>query len=69
MNLNAGRLGAVMAQACFSAVKVTKVVEDCHNSKTAEALLTKQHLEEASAEVIELMMDDIWGAHTPVDMW
>ena len=41
MNLNADRLGTAMAQACFSAVKMTKVVEDNHNSKVADALLTK----------------------------
>ena len=69
MNLDASRLGTAMAQACSSAVRMTKAMEDCHNSKIAEALLTKQCLEKASAEVIELMMDDIQGAHTPVDMW
>ena len=68
-NLDASRLGAVVAQACFSATRMTKVVEDNHSSKVAEALLTKQHLEKASAEVIDLAMDEIQGAHTPVDMW
>ena len=46
-----------------------KVVEDSHNSKVAEALLTKQCLEKASAEAIDLAMEEIQGAHTPVDMW
>ena len=53
----------------FSAVKMTKVVEDNHNSKVADALLTKQCLEKASAEAIESMMDAIWAACTPADMW
>ena len=65
MNLDANK----MAQACFSAAKMTKVVEDNHKSKIADALLVKQYLEKASAEVIESMMDNIWGAHTPGDMW
>ena len=69
MNLNANRLGAAMTQACFSVVKMTKVVEDSHNSKIAEALFTKQCLEKASTEVMESMMDDIQGAHTLADMW
>ena len=68
-NLNANRLGTAMAQACFSAARMTKVVEDNHNSKIADALLTKQCLEKASAEAVESMMDDIWGVCTPADMW
>ena len=32
-NLNANRLGAAMAQASFSAAKITKVVKDNDNSK------------------------------------
>ena len=40
-----------------------------HNSKTAEALLVRQHLEKVSAEAIDSMMDEIQGAHTPADMW
>ena len=43
-NLDANRLGTAMAQACFSVAKMTKVVEDNHNSKIADALLTKQCL-------------------------
>ena len=50
-------------------MKMTKVVEDNHNSKIADALLAKQCLEKASTEAIESMMDDIQGAHTPADMW
>ena len=69
VGLDANRLGTAMAQACFSVAKITKVVEDNHNSKTADALLTKKCLERASADAIESMMDDIWAAHTLVDMW
>ena len=68
-NLDASRLGAVVAQVCFSATRITKMVEDNHNSKVAEALLTKQHLKKASAEVIDLAMDKVQGACTPADMW
>ena len=69
MNPNANRLGTAVAQACSSVAKMTKAVEDSHNSKIADALLAKQCLEKASTEVMELMMDDIWGACTLVDMW
>ena len=48
---------------------MTKVVEDNHNSKVAEALLAKQCLEKASAEAIDSAMDEIQGACTPADMW
>ena len=40
-----------------------------HNSKTAEALLVRQHLEKVSAEAIDSMRDEIQGARTPADMW
>ena len=45
------------------------MVEDNHNSKVADALLAKQQLEKASAEVIDSAMDEIQTAHTPADMW
>ena len=48
---------------------MTRVVESTHNSKIAEALLTRQHLEKASAKAIDLVMDDSQGACTPADMW
>ena len=48
---------------------MARVVEKTHNSKTAEALIVRQHLEKVSAEAIDSMMDEIQGAHTPVDMW
>ena len=68
-NFNSTRLGAAMAQACLSVVKMTQAVEDRHNSRIADGLLVKKKLEEASAGEIESMMDDIRAAHTPVDMW
>ena len=40
-----------------------------HNSKTAEALIVRQYLEKVSAEAIDSVIDEIQGAHTPVDMW
>ena len=68
-NFNLTRLGTAMAQACLSVVKMTQAVEDRHNSRIADALLIKKELEEASAEAVESMMDDIQAACTPVDMW
>ena len=65
----ANRLGDVVAQACLSVARMVRVVEKTHNSQTAEALLVRQHLEKVSAEAIDSMMDEIQGAHTPVDMW
>ena len=64
----ADKLGDVVAQACLSVVRMSRVVEKAHNSKTAEALV-RQHLEKASAEAIDSMKDEIQGAHTPADMW
>ena len=46
-----------------------RVVDSTHNSKIVEALLTRQCLEKASPEAIDLVMDEIQGAHTPADMW
>ena len=65
----ANRLGDVVAQACLSIARMVKVVENNHNSKMAEALLVRQHLEKVSAEVIDSVMDEIQGAHTTADMW
>ena len=45
MVLKAEKLGDVVAQACLSVVRMLRVVEKAHNSKTAEALLVRQHLE------------------------
>ena len=67
--LKADKLGDVVAQACLSVVRMLRVVEKAHNSKTAEALLVRQHLEKASAEAIDSVRDEIQGTHTPADMW
>ena len=69
MNFDTSRLGNAVAQACLSVTRITKVVEDTHNSKVAEALLTKQCLEKASAEAIHLVMEEIQGARMLADMW
>ena len=65
----ADRLGDVVAQACLSVVRMARVVEKTHNSKTTEALIVRQHLEKVSAEAIDSMMDEIQGTHTPADIW
>ena len=69
VNFDANRLGNAVAQVCLSVARITKVVEDTHNSKVAEALFTKQHLKTASAEAINSVMEEIQGACTPADMW
>ena len=69
MEHQASRLGDVVAQGCLSIARMVKVVENTHNSKMAEALLVRQHLEKVSAEAINSVMDEIQGAHTPADMW
>ena len=65
----ANRLGDVVAQACLSIARMVKVLENTHNSKMAEALLVRQHLEKVSAEATDSVMDVIQGAHTTADMW
>ena len=52
---------SLVAQACLSIARMSRVVEKAHNSKTAEALLVRQHLEKASAEAINSMKDEIQG--------
>ena len=69
MALKADRLEDVVAQACLSIARMLRVVEKAHNSKTAEALLVRQHLEKASVEAIDSVRDEIQGASTPADMW
>ena len=59
VDLEANRLGDVVAQACLSAAKMMKVVENTHNSKIAEALLMRQCLEKVSAKAIDSVMDEI----------
>ena len=69
VSFNLTQLGAAVAQACLSVVKMTQAMEDRHNSRIADALLIKKKLEEASVGVIKSMMDDIRAAHTPAGMW
>ena len=69
VGLKADKLGDVVAQACLSVVRMLRVVEKAHNSKTAEALFVRQCLEKASAEAIDSVKDEIQGTHTPTDMW
>ena len=69
MTLEADKLGDVVAQACLSVARMSRVVEKAHNSKTTEALLVRQHLEKASAEAIDLMKEEIQGTCTSADMW
>ena len=67
--LKTDKLGDAVAQACLSVVRMSRVVEKAHNSKTAEALLVRQCLERASAEAIDSMKDEIQGTRTSADMW
>ena len=69
MVLKADKLGDLVAQACLSVVRMSRVVEKAHNSKTAEALLVRQHLEKASTDAINSVRDEIQGTRTPADMW
>ena len=69
MTPKADRLGDVVAQACLSVMRMLRVVEKTHNSKTAEALIVRQHLEKVSVEAIDSAMDEIQGACTPTDIW
>ena len=45
--------GDVVAQACLFVARMARVVEKTHNSKTAEALIVRQHLEKVSVEAID----------------
>ena len=67
--LETDKLGDVVVQACLSVVRMSRVVEKAHNSKTAEAILVRQHLEKASIEAIDSMKDEIQGARTSADVW
>ena len=67
--LKTDKLGDAVAQACLSVVRMSRVVEKAHNSKTTEALLVRQHLERASAKAVDSMKDEIQGACTSADMW
>ena len=69
VTLETDKLGDVIAQACLSVARMSRVVEKAHNSKTTEALLVRQHLEKASVKAIDSMKDEIQGTHTSADMW
>ena len=69
VDLEANRLGDVVAQTCLSVASMMKVVENTHNSKIAEALIVRQPLEKVSTKAIDLVMDEIQGACTTADMW
>ena len=69
MMLETDKLGDVVAQACLSVTRMSRVDEKAHNSKTAEAFLVRQHLEKASIEAIDLMKDEIQGTHTSANVW
>ena len=69
MVLKADKLGDVVAQACLSVVRMSRVVVKAHNSKTAKALLVRQHLEKASVDAINSAKDEIQSSRTPADMW
>ena len=69
MTLETDKLRDVVAQACLSVVRMSRVVEKAHNSKATEALLVKQHLGKASIEAIDSMKDEIQGTCTLADVW
>ena len=69
MTLETDKLGDVVAQACLSVARMSRVVEKAHNSKATEALLVRQHLEKASIKAIDSMKDEIQGTRTLADMW
>ena len=69
VTLETDKLGDAVAQACLSVMRMSRVVEKAHNSKTAEVFLVRQHLEKASIEAIDLMKDEIQGARTLADVW
>ena len=69
VTLDTDKLGDVVAQACLSLVRMSRVVEKAHNSKTSQAWLVRQHLEKASIEAVDAMKDEIQGAHMSADVW
>ena len=69
VTLETDKLGDAIAQACLSVVRMSRVVEKAHNSKTTEALLVRQCLEKASVEAVDSMKDEIQGTRTSADMW
>ena len=69
VTLETDKLGDAVAQACLSVMRMSRVVEKAHNSKTAEAFLVRQRLEKASIKAIDSMKDEIQGARTSADVW
>ena len=67
--LKTDKLGDAVVQACLSVVRMSRVVEKAHNSKTAEAFLVRQCLEKASIDAIDSMKDEIQGARMSADVW
>ena len=69
VTLDTDKLGDVVAQACLSVARMSRVVEKAHNSKTSEAWLVRQCLEKASIKAVDSMKDEIQGTRTSADMW
>ena len=67
--LKTDKLGDAVAQACLSVMRMSRVVEKAHNSKTAEAFLVRQCLEKAYIKAIDSMKDEIQGARTLANVW
>ena len=69
VTLKTDKLGDAVVQACLSVMRMSRVVEKAHNSKTVEAFQVRQRLEKASIEAIDSMKDEIQGARTSADVW
>ena len=67
--IGTNKLGDVVAQACLSVARMSRMVEKAHNSKTTEVWLVRQHLEKASIKAVESMKDEIQGARMSANMW
>ena len=67
--LDTDKLGDVVAQACLSVARMSRVVEKAHHSNTSQVWLVRQRLEKASIEAVDSMKDEIQGACTSADMW
>ena len=69
VTLDTDKLGDVVAQACLSVARMSRMVEKAHNSKTSQAWLVRQCLEKASIKAVDSMKDEIQGTRTSADMW
>ena len=69
VTLDTDKLGDAVVQACLSVVRMSRVVEKAHNSKTSQVWLVRQCLEKASFEAIDSMKDEIQGTRMSADMW